>query len=77
MDGVMKNISWLNLVGGLIALVAAIAHFGGLAYLIKAVPLYIIMGIGIVLMIWDLVTSTREAAEKRDAADARELPAQR
>lgn len=73
----MKNISWLNLIGGLIALIAAIAHFGGLAYLIKAIPLYIIMGIGIALMIWDLVVSTRETAEKRDAADAREQAARR
>ena len=73
----MKNISWLNLVGGLIALVAAIAHFGGLAYLIKATPLYFVMGIGIVLMVWDFVISTRETAEKREASDARELPAQR
>jgi hypothetical protein len=73
----MKNISWLNLIGGLIALIGAIAHFGGLAYLIKAIPLYVIMGIGIVLMIWDLVISTRETAGKRDAADSRELPAER
>ena len=73
----MKNISWLNLLGGLIALIAAIAHFGGLAYLIKAVPLYFIMGIGIALMVWDLVISTRETAEKRDASDARDQAAQR
>ena len=73
----MKNISWLNLIGGLIALIAAIAHFGGLAYLIKAVPLYFIMGIGIALMVWDLVISTRETAGKRDAADAREQAGQR
>lgn len=73
----MKNISWLNLVGGLIALVAAIAHFGGLAYLINATPLYFVMGIGIVLMVWDFLISTRETAEKREASDARELPAQR
>lgn len=73
----MKNISWLNLLGGLIALAAAIAHFGGFAYLVKAVPLYIIMAIGIALMVWDLVISTRETAEKRDAADARGQGAQK
>ncbi|HEY7609982.1 MAG TPA: hypothetical protein VIF14_12175 [Alphaproteobacteria bacterium] len=73
----MKSISWLNLIGGLIAVTAAIAHFGGLAYLIKAVPLYFVMGIGIVLMVWDLVVSTREAAEKREASEGRELAAQR
>ena len=73
----MKNISWLNLLGGLIALAVAIAHFGGLAYLIKAAPLYFIMGIGIALMVWDLVISTRETAEKRDASDARDQAAQR
>jgi hypothetical protein len=73
----MKNISWLNLVGGLIALTAAIVHFGGFAYLVKAVPLYFIMGIGIVLMVWDLVISTRETAEKREASESRDLPAQR
>lgn len=73
----MKNISWLNLIGGLIALIAAIAHFGGFAYLVKATPLYVIMGIGIALMVWDLVISTRETAEKRDAAEARDRPAQR
>lgn len=65
----MKHISWLNLVGGLIALAAAIVHFGGLAYLIKAIPLYIIMALGIGLMVWDLAISTREAAEKREAAN--------
>jgi hypothetical protein len=73
----MRNISWLNLIGGLIALVAAIAHFGGLAYLIKAVPLYFIMAIGIALMVWDLVVSTRETAEKRDASESRETAAPR
>ena len=73
----MKNVSWLNLIGGLIALVAAIVHFGGFAYLVKADPLYVIMAIGVVLMIWDLVVSTRETAEKRDAADAREEAARR
>jgi hypothetical protein len=73
----MKNVSWLNLIGGLIALIAAIAHFGGFAYLVKATPLYVIMGIGIALMVWDFVLSTRETAEKRDAADARDEAAQR
>lgn len=73
----MKNISWLNLIGGLIALAAAIAHFGGLAYLIKAIPLYIIMAIGIVLMVCDLIASTRETAEKREASEGRAAPAQR
>jgi hypothetical protein len=74
----MKHISWLNLVGGLIALAMAVIYFGGLAYLIKAFPLYIIMALGVVLMLWDLVVSTRETAEKREAAhETRELPAQR
>ena len=73
----MKNVSWLNLIGGLIALIAAIAHFGGFAFLVKAIPLYVIMAIGIALMVWDLVISTRETAEKRDAADAREQTMQR
>lgn len=73
----MKNISWLNLIGGLVALAAAIAHFGGFAYLVKAIPLYFIMAIGVVLMVWDLVISTRETAEKRDAADSREQAGRR
>jgi uncharacterized membrane protein len=74
----MKHISWLNLVGGLIAVAAAVVHFGGLAYLIKAVPLYIIMGLGVVLMLWDLVISTRETAEKREQeSDRREAAVQR
>ena len=73
----MKNVSWLNLVGGLIALIAAIVHFGGFAYLVKAIPLYFIMAIGIGLMVWDLVISTRETAEKREASEGRDLPAQR
>jgi hypothetical protein len=70
----MKNISWLNLVGGLIALVAATIHFIGFAYLVGAVPLYFVMGIGIVLMVYDLLLSTREGAEKREAAENREQP---
>jgi hypothetical protein len=73
----MKNVSWLNLLGGLIALIAAIAHFGGFAYLVNAIPLYVIMAIGIALMIWDLIVSTRETAGKRDAADARDEAARR
>jgi len=73
----MKHISWLNLVGGLIALVMAIVYFGGLARLIGATPLYFIMAFGIVLMIWDLVISTRETADKREAQAGRDLPAQR
>lgn len=64
----MKHISWLNLVGGLIALAAAVVHFGGFAYLVKAWPLYIIMALGIALMVWDFIISTRETAEKREAA---------
>jgi hypothetical protein len=71
----MKNISWLNLIGGLIALTAAIVFFGGFAYLVKAIPLYFIMAIGIALMIWDLVISTRETAEKREASAGRDVPA--
>ncbi|MGH7006614.1 MAG: hypothetical protein ACREIP_21925 [Alphaproteobacteria bacterium] len=64
----MRHISWLNLVGGLIALAMATAYFGGLAYLIGALPLYIVMGIGIALMIYDLIISTGETADKREAA---------
>jgi len=63
----MKHISWLNLVGGLIALAMAIAYFAGLGFLIGAIPLYIVMGIGIALMIWDLIVSTGETADKREA----------
>lgn len=74
----MRHISWLNLVGGLVALAMAIAHFVGLAYLIGATPLYFVMAIGIALMIWDLWIATRETAEKREAEhDSREQPAQR
>ena len=43
----------------------------------QATPLYFVMGIGIALMVWDFLISTRETAEKREASDARELPAQR
>jgi hypothetical protein len=71
------RISWLNLIGGLIALIAAIFHFVGFAYLVKATPLYFIMAIGIVLMVWDLVVSTRETAEKREASENREPIAHR
>jgi len=67
----MKHISWLNLVGGLIALAMAIAFFGGMAYLIGALPLYFVMGIGVVLMVWDLIISTGETADKREAAHDR------
>ena len=67
----MKHISWLNLVGGLIALVMAVAYFMGLAYLIGAIPLYVAMGIGVVLMIWDLIISTGETADKREAEQGR------
>ena len=73
----MKHISWLNLVGGLIALVMATVYFGGLAWLIKATPLYVIMALGVVLMVWDLVIATRATAEKREAQSGRELPAER
>ncbi len=73
----MKNVSWLNLIGGVIALAAAIVHFGGFAYLVKAIPLYFVMAIGIVLMIWDFIVSTRETAEKREASETREMPARR
>jgi predicted tellurium resistance membrane protein TerC len=73
----MKHISWLNLLGGLIALVMATVYFGGLAWLIKATPLYVVMALGVALMIWDLVISTRETADKREAQAGRDLPAQR
>jgi hypothetical protein len=61
----VKNISWLNLIGGIAALALALAHFGGLAYLIGAVPLIVIIGLGIALMAYDLVLTTREESEKR------------
>ncbi len=67
----MRHISWLNLLGGLIALAMAGAFFVGLAYLIGATPLYFVMGIGMVLMVWDLVISTTETADKREAAHDR------
>jgi hypothetical protein len=38
------------------------------------------MAIGVALMVWDLVISTREGAEKREVSEAsegRDLPAQR
>jgi hypothetical protein len=63
-----KNISWLSLLGGLIALAMAVVYFGGLAVLIDAIPLYIIMGFGIALMVYDLFVSTGELADKREAA---------
>ncbi len=61
----MQSISWLDLVGGLAALALAIIYFGGLALLISAVPLFAVMGIGVVLMSYDLYLTTRETAEKR------------
>jgi hypothetical protein len=74
----MKHISWLNLIGGLLALAMAIFYFGGFAYLVKAIPLYVVMALGVALMAWDLVVSTRESAEKREADQGnRELPARR
>ncbi len=63
--GIMQNISWLNLAGGVGALVLALLHFGGLAVLIGAAPLFVVMGIGLALMIYDLYLTTRETAEKR------------
>jgi hypothetical protein len=74
----MRHISWLNLIGGLIALAIAVVYFGGFAYLVKAWPLYVIMALGAALMLWDLVISTRETAEKREAErDRREGIVQR
>ena len=63
----MKHISWLNLIGGLIALTMAIVYFVGLAHLIGAAPLYVVMAIGIVLMVWDFIVSTGETTDKRGA----------
>ena len=67
----MKHISWLSLVGGLIALAMATVYFMGLAHLIGAIPLYVIMGIGVVLMVWDFFVSAGETAEKREAERGR------
>lgn len=60
------NISWLNLIGGIGALVLAVIFVGGMAFLIGSVPLYFVIGIGIALMVWDIVVTNREVAEKRD-----------
>ena len=61
----MKNINWLQFIGGLIALIMAAAMAGGTALLIGAPALYGVAGIGLALMIWDFIVSTRETAEKR------------
>jgi hypothetical protein len=63
----MKNISWLNLIGGLSALVLAVVFVGGMAWLVNETALYVVVGIGLALMVWDLVVTNREIAEKRDA----------
>lgn len=60
------NISWLNLIGGIGALVLAVIFVGGMAFLIGSVPLYFVIGIGIALMVWDIVVTNRAVAEKRD-----------
>lgn len=73
----MQNVSWLELAGRSAALVLAVVFFGGLAYLIKAVPLYFVMGIGIALIVWDLIISTRETAEKNVNRDKSEIGARR
>lgn len=62
----MKNISWLNLIGSIGALILAVVFVGGMAFLIGAVALYFVFGIGLALMVWDVVVTNREIAEKRD-----------
>ncbi len=64
----MKNISWLNLIGGIGALILAILFVGGMAFLVGAIPLYAVIGIGLALMVWDLIVTNREIAERRDNA---------
>ena len=64
----MRNISWLNLIGGVAALALAVVFIGGMAFLIGAIPLYIVIGIGIALMAWDVFVTNRDIAEKRDSA---------
>jgi hypothetical protein len=64
----MQNVSWLNVIGGVAALALAVFFVGGMAYLVNSVPLYIVVGIGMALMIWDLFVTNRELAGKRDQA---------
>jgi hypothetical protein len=64
----MKNVSWLNLIGGVSALALAVFFVGGMAFLVNSVPLYIVVGIGMTLMVWDIFVTNREIAGKRDQA---------
>ena len=64
----MKSIDWLNVVGGVCALALAVFFVGGMAFLVGAIPLYIVIGIGMALMVWDIFVTNREIAGKRDQA---------
>ncbi|MCW5774596.1 MAG: hypothetical protein KIT16_23330 [Rhodospirillaceae bacterium] len=62
----MRGISWLNLIGGIGALLLAALFVGGMAVLVGSIPMYIVIGIGLVLMACDIVVTNRGIAEKRD-----------
>ncbi len=58
-----------NLISGLIASVIFVAFVAGLAHSIGVLPFAIIVGLVIVMMLWDFVGSARAglAQEKKDA----------
>lgn len=62
----MQGISWVNAIGGIAALLLAVFFVGGMAWLVGSIPMFVVIGIGIALMAWDLVVTNREVAERRD-----------
>jgi threonine/homoserine/homoserine lactone efflux protein len=64
----------LTLLGGIVPLGIAIAFLGILLAKVPSVPLWIIVVVGIVLMIWSLIEAVRSGEEQFGATAETKLP---
>jgi O-antigen/teichoic acid export membrane protein len=64
----------LTLLGGIVPLGIAIAFLGILLAKVPSIPLWIIVAVGIVLMIWSLLEAVRSGEEQFGATAETKLP---
>lgn len=64
----------LTLLGGIVPLLIAIAFLGILLAKVPSIPLWIIVMVGIVLMIWSLIEAVRSGEEQFGGTAETKLP---
>jgi hypothetical protein len=60
-----RHETMMNLLAGSIALIIALGYVGIIAVRVNSLPLWVVVAIGVVMMVWSFYDSLREAEETR------------